>query len=169
MDWFAPRPYADHCDVFTKLDDALRDPAFRKDANMDDPTEARAFLSELDAHAPGQAFSKRRPVPCRPDTCDWDNRYVPSHRVTTLPLALLVGPNCVSSCDSFTQQFAEQGLAPLVGEPTATAHTTRRLKREIVFRGEVLGTLEVAFSYEVSGVSGERVEGVPIDLDERVD
>jgi hypothetical protein len=136
---------------------------------MDDPAEARAYLAELDTAPSGQAFTKRRPFFCRPDTCDWDNRYVPSHRVTKLPLALLVGPNCVSSCDSLTQQFDEQELGPLVGEPTAAAHTTRRLKRDIVFRGEVLGTLELAFSYEVSGVSGKPVEGVPIHLDERVD
>ena len=168
MDWFAPRPYVDHY-VFTRLDEALRDPQTRKDANMDDPAEARAYLAALDARAPGETFTKRRPFFCRPDTCDWDNRYVPSHRVTTLPLALLVGPGCVSACDSFTQQFAEQGLAPLVGEPTATAHTTRRLKRAIVLAGDTLGTLDVAFSYEVSGVSGEPVEGVPIRLDARVD
>jgi len=168
MDWFAPQPYVDHY-VFTRLDEALRDPALRKDANMDDAAEARAYLAELDARTPEQRFTRRRPFFCRPDTCDWDNRYAPSHRVTSLPLALLVGPNCVSSCDSLTQQFAEQRLAPLIGEPTAMAHTTRRMKREIVFHGEVLGTLEVAFSYEVSGVSGEPVEGVPIHLDDRVD
>ena len=168
MDWFAPAPYTDHY-VFTKLDDDLRDPAFRHDANMDDPTEAQAFLAQLGTRTPGQEFAAKRPFFCKPGVCDWDNRYTPSHRVTTLPLALLVGPHCVSSCDSFTQQFSEWGFAPLVGEPTATGHTTRRLRREVTFLGETLGELVVAFSYEVSGKSGARVEGVPIALTERVD
>ena len=168
MDWFAPAPYTDHY-VFTKLDDDLRDPAFRRDANMDDPSEARAFLAELDARAPGEAFAKKRPFFCKPDTCEWDNRYTPSHRVTTLPVALLVGPHCVSSCDSFAQQFAEWGFGPLVGEPTAAGFTTRRLRRPIVFQGDGLGELVLAFSYEVSGKTGAPIEAVPTPLTERVD
>ena len=41
--------------------------------------------------------------------------------------------------------------------------------RDVMYQGERLGTLLAAFSYEVSGKSGERVEGVPIHLTERVD
>lgn len=168
MDWFAPGPYTDQY-VFTRLDDALREPSFLHDTNIEDEHERRFDLAELEVRAPGQAFARRRPLNCRPDTCDWDNRYVPSHRVTTLPLALLVGPGCVSACDTFTQQFDEFSFAPLIGEPTATGQTSRRLKRYVVFHGERLGTLEMAFSYEVGGRSGKRVEGEPIHLDERVD
>ena len=133
MDWFAPGPYTDHF-VFTKLDDDLRDPKFRHDANMDDPTETRAFLAQLDTRAPGQEFAAKRPFFCRPDTCDWDNRYTPSHRVTSLPVALLVGPGCVSSCDSFTQQFAEWGFGPLIGEPGRGPHDTSTHARRDVPR-----------------------------------
>jgi hypothetical protein len=168
MDWFAPAPYTDHF-VYTRLVDELRDPAFRHDANMDDSAETSAFLAQLDARTPGQEFAAKRPFFCKPDGCDWDNRYTPSHRVTTLPVALLVGPDCVSSCDAFTQQFSEWGLGPLVGEPTATGHTTRRLERDVVYRGKLLGRLTMAFSYEVSGKTGERIEGVPIALTERVE
>jgi hypothetical protein len=170
LDWFAPAPYVDHY-VFTRLDDDLRDPAFRRDANMDNPREAHEFLAQLDARAPGQEFAAKRPFFCRPDAqgCDWDNRYVPSHRVTTLPLALLVGPGCVSACDSFSQVFADWGFGPLIGEPTAAAFTTRRLERAITYRGETLGRLAVAFSYEVSGKTGAPVESVPVPLSERVE
>jgi hypothetical protein len=168
MDWFAPGPYTDQY-VFTRLDDALREPSFLHDTNIEDEQEIRFDLAELEVRVPGQAFAKRRPLNCRPDTCDWDNRYVPSHRVTALPLALLVGPGYVSACDTFTQQFDEFNFAPLIGEPTATGQTSRRLKRDVVFHGERLGTLEMAFSYEVGGLSGKRVEGAPIHLNDRVD
>ncbi len=102
--------------------------------------------------------------------CAWDNRYVPMHRVTTAPVALLVGPGCVSSCDSVARAFAENHFGALAGEPTAAGYTTQRMKLTVKSAaGEEIGAIRIAVSSEISGLTGKDIEAVPIVLDYPLD
>ncbi len=115
-------------------------------------------------------FATPRPFFCKHDTeCDWDNRYVPSHRVTNSKIALVVGPRCRSACDSIAQLFSENHFGPLVGEPTSAGYTTVRLRRPVVVHGKTLGALSFAFTREISGVTHEAIEGVPLKIDVPID
>ncbi len=114
-------------------------------------------------------LGKPRPFFCKRGDCAWDNRYTPTHRVTTSPVALLVGSRCVSSCDSVAQLFAENHFGPLVGEPTAAAFTTKRARHPVTFRGKPFGAINLAITRELSGVTHEAIEGIPIHLDVPID
>ena len=162
FDWWAPGPYVDDF-VEMKLSDDLGEPGKleRLGWSADD---VERYLAALKGRKPGQEFSARRPFFCRPDGCEWDNRYTPSHQVTKLPIALLVGPMCTSACDSLALIFHLYGFGPLVGQPAAAAYTAVRI--EVPVRGGELGTLRFALSREVSGKTGELIEGrrVPMDV-----
>jgi hypothetical protein len=75
----------------------------------------------------------------------------------------------MSACDSVASLFAENHFGPLVGEPTAAAYTTLRIRRPIQFHGKPFGTLHFAFTRELSGKTHEPIEGVPIHLDVPLD
>ena len=165
MDWYGSGPYVDRF-VLERL---------APDLDTPDKLEAvgagyvKEYLKELHDRTPDQTFMKPRPFFCKGDDCAWDNRYVPAHRVTKAPVALLVGPRCVSSCDSVAQLFAENHFGPLVGEPTAAAYTTNRIHRPIVVHGKTLGTMNLAFTREISGKTHEPIEAVPLAIDVPID
>jgi len=165
MDWYASGTYVDRF-VLTHLSDDFSTEESAMDAGV---AHVGAYLEALKHRAPGQAFTAPRPFFTKPHDASWDNRYTPSHRVTTAPIALLVGPRCVSACDSVASLFAENHFGPLVGEPTATAYTTQRIRRPVTIHGKQLGTMYLAFTRELSGKTNEPIEGVPIHIDVPID
>jgi Peptidase family S41 len=165
MDWYASGPYVDRF-VLTRLSDDFTTEAKVRDAGIG---HAHAYLEDLGRRSPDQTFTPPRPFFKKPNDPAWDNRYMPSHRVTTAPVALLVGPRCMSSCDSIAFLFAENHFGPLVGEPTAAAYTTLRIRRPVTIHGKPFGVIHLAFTRELSGKTHEAVEGVPIHLDVPID
>jgi C-terminal processing protease CtpA/Prc len=166
MDWYAPGPYVGdffavrlHPDFDTK----------EKLAPAHLPNED-FVLEQLAKRRPGQEFTDPRPCQCKGDVCDWDNRYTPSHRITKAPIALLVGPGCVSACDAIALYFSRERFGPLVGEPPASGTTNNRLDRFVVLPGgRKFGRLRLAFTYELDGKTKERMEGVPTPVDVPLD
>ena len=88
----------------------------------------------------------------------------PDRRVTDRPVALLVGPGCVSSCDSFSLSWSRNDMGPLVGERTASAYTSSRLRLPVKAGDLQLGTLSLAIGYETLGDDPTSTEAVPIPL-----
>jgi hypothetical protein len=178
LDWWAPVGWTDNR-VLIRLDDELRDPAARRRAGASLGDGAQGwYQAQLDGRAKGQELTAPRPFFCKPGppsdpdamSCAWDNRYVASHRVTTAPVALLVGPGCVSSCDSVALAFDENDFGPLVGEPTAAGYTTSRMKLFVKdASGAAIGALRIAISKEQSGRTGKDIEAVPLHLDYAID
>lgn len=165
MDWYASGPYVDRF-VLERLAPDLDTPEKLAAVGAN---HAKEYLKELRDRTPDQTFMKPRPFFCKGDDCGWDNRYVPAHRVTKAPVALIVGPRCVSACDSIAQLFAENRFGPLVGEPTAAAYTTNRIRRPIIVHGKELGTMHLAFTREISGKTREPIEAVPLAIDVPID
>ena len=164
LDWWAPGSYVDdfvhyrvHPDLVEKDDSR---PSFIRHDDI-----AADYRSVLKSGAEGERTTRPWPFFCPPKSCDWDNRYTPKHRVTKAPIALLVGPRCVSTCDSFSRLFSQYQFGALIGQPTAAAHTTARHRLEVSVKGLELGELTIAVSYEVDGKTRKRIEGVPIRLD----
>jgi hypothetical protein len=164
LDWYAPKPWLDHRIRF-RLHEDLRDVQLRRQFRIDAPWYVRA----LDAPRTQDGLTEPRPFFCPPgddDACAWDNRYEPRHRVTAAPVALLVGPGCVSSCDSLAQRFAENRFGPLVGEPSSAGYTTHRVRLPVVLAdGSDFGFLNIGFSQSLSGVTGAPIEAVPLPID----
>lgn len=88
-----------------------------------------------------------------------------SERVTRAPVAVVTGPSCMSSCDTFSSIWSAFHLGPLVGKQPMHAYTVVRLPIEVVGPDrEPLGALRVALSRSElrDGVS---IEGEPVHLD----
>ena len=168
LDWYAPGAYRDH-DVRLRLLPELGTGEGLAKVNAISGLEGvdEQYPKWLAAAKPGDAFGPYRPFFCSDKGCDWDNAYVPKHRVTDAKIALIVGPHCVSSCDSFAEVFDTYDLGPLVGLEPALAFTTVRYPLDVKLDGQLLGTLTLAMSEEKNG-KGDPVEGVPRHLAARV-
>ncbi|MCD6499019.1 MAG: hypothetical protein J7M25_12075 [Deltaproteobacteria bacterium] len=173
LDWWAPRAYRDqfvslrlHPKIAAKMSLVLK---YSK--NRTQLAVARAYLDSF-AKLPkgsGPAMSAKMPFACKSDGCNWSNRYVPKHRLTRAPVALLVGPGCVSSCDHVAQVFADYGFGPLVGEPTAAGFTMMRHQVNLSLGPKrPLGALRLCASFGYSGRTGRPVEAVPLHLTKRI-
>ena len=171
LDWWAPAPYRDHF-VFTRLHPKLAARyrrALKHSTNATFRAIAASYLEAFDHRQPGQRFAPKRTFFCLPGNCHWSNRYEP-HPITEAPVALLVGPGCVSSCDHVAQIFADYGFGPVVGSPTAAGYTVERHRVQLSLGpGRPLGTMTLAVTYEVSGKTGRPVEAVPLALTRRID
>lgn len=160
LDWWASAPY-DNMTISLKLDAEL--------AKLEGPLDRALWSSAV-----AQQYRERQkrgetaweyPFLCSEGTCDDGNRRTPKNRVTKAPVALLVGPLCISSCDTFAQTFSRHDFGPLVGSSTAAAYTVVRLP--VIARtedGRVLGTLHVALSRSRIG-DGPWIEAVPLPID----
>jgi hypothetical protein len=169
LDWWAPRPYYDHF-VHTRLHEDFDSVEKLERAGITGwgPARFQTYLSALEQRTDDTAFMEPRPFFCpTPDCENWDNRYEPKNQVTTLPVALLVGPRCVSSCDHVVYVFKENEFGPVIGTPGAAGFTAYRLKYDVKHpvSGENLGSVNFAFSYEVSGKTREKVEAVVVEPD----
>jgi hypothetical protein len=84
------------------------------------------------------------------------------HRV---PVALVVGPDCASSCDTWSITWSAFHLGPVVGKQPMHAYTVNRLPIHVSGpESEDLGTMRVALS-ESELKNGVTIEGEPLALD----
>jgi len=167
MDWWAPEPYMHDVSELLLVDD-FADRAQLEQAGVTGwgSDAIDLYLAALKARTPGQQFY-RRPAFCQNEACDGDTRYVPANQVTRLPLALFVGPTCVSACDGFALNMQTNNFATILGEPPRAGYTTYRLEYRVVTPDTQvdLGTLRFALSREFNGTTGELIEGRPLPID----
>ena len=158
MGWFSGGPW-DHERVVTRVVPGL-DPATVADLFWGDEKNVTAYA---DAQKAGKATIDTRFL-CMGGPCVGETSPA-SERVTRAPVALVVGPECVSSCDTLALTWSSFHLGPIVGRQPMHAYTVNRLPIHV--RGpdsEDLGTLRVALS-ESELKDGVTIEGEPLALD----
>jgi hypothetical protein len=156
--WFAAGPW-DHPTVVMKTISGLDDGQLAA-LVFDHAEEARRFREAAARGAPTVQF----PFSCLAGPCKGDVP-APGDRVTTAPVALVVGPDCMSSCDVFAMTWARFHLGPILGRQPARAVTYGRLPIHVAsVSGDDLGTLRIAVS-STEFSPGEAVEGEPLALD----
>jgi hypothetical protein len=94
---------------------------------------------------------------------------LPKPLVTTVPIAVLVGPSCRSSCDSFVQVWSERHAGPTVGEPAAAMLTSNRYPLDVRLGDASLGELTIALSGMRATERDPWLEGMPLPVDELVE
>lgn len=166
LDWWGDKPYTD-TETHVVLDSSLPALTRGRQPRVSSWNDALRgwYDRELAAKKEGQRVTRGRPFQCKAKTCEWDNHYVPKHRVTTAPVALLLGPGCASSCDAVAWHFDKQDFGPIVGRPSMGGFTTHRLKKDVVLEGKRLGSLDLAVAYDTPAGSDESIEAVPVHLD----
>jgi C-terminal processing protease CtpA/Prc len=162
LDWFAPRPFGGHWRQ-TRLHP---DVAARLRARGD--TEGLAAFERALANPAADGFTPRRPFTCGAGGCDAPNTYAPGRRATTRPVALLVGPTCMSACDTFASTFAVELFGPVVGEPTSAATSPERFPFPIPSAdGRDLGFLILSYGRALKA-DGSVAEGATLPLTDPV-
>jgi hypothetical protein len=89
--------------------------------------------------------------------------------VTKVPIAVLVGPSCRSSCDTFVNVWSERHAGPTIGEPAAAMLTSNRYPLDVRLGDESLGQLTVALSGVRATEHDPWLEGNPGPVDELVE
>jgi hypothetical protein len=89
--------------------------------------------------------------------------------VTTVPIAVLVGPRCRSSCDTFVTAWSARHVGPTIGEPTAAMFTSNRYPLDVRLGDESLGQLTIALSGIRASEQDPWLEGRPAPVDELVE
>lgn len=157
LDWFAPRSYLD-------LKTQVRKTPRIDRVVLEDVANLDAGWVDALVHAPDGAIVSRF-LGCHGTDCS-DTRRQVQHRILPVPVALLVGPRCNSACDHFARVWEENGLGPLVGEPTGAALSVLRLDYPVVLAsGKKLGAMRLAISLDYSPFTGLPVEGLPLHVD----
>jgi hypothetical protein len=93
----------------------------------------------------------------------------PNALVTKVPIAVLVGPNCRSSCDTFVNIWSERRAGPTIGEPAAAMFTSNRYPLDVRLGDELLGQLTVALSGVRATENDPWLEGKPEPVDQPVE
>lgn len=162
--WFAKKPWS-HEVVRTRVVPELPEAQLRELFEADRLKEYRA------AQKSGKPFIESRFL-CLPPTdqpkaeprCD-DVPPSDSEQVTPALVAVIVGPQCLSSCDSFALSWSRFREGPLVGRQPMHAYTVQRRKFALTGpKGESLGQFCVGMSSSHLG-SERPIEGEPIKLD----
>jgi peptidase S41-like protein len=167
LDWWAPASYKSYM-VYTRLHQDFDSQDKLRQAHITGwgPPHFKIYLEALAKKSAEAQFMEPRPFFCpTPDCKGFDNLYRPKNQVTKLPVAMLVGPRCVSSCDSVVHTFREYDFGPVVGQAGSAGFTIARLQHKVRHpqSGEQLGFVALAFSYETSGKTGQKLEAVVVD------
>lgn len=93
----------------------------------------------------------------------------PNALVTQAPIAVLVGPRCKSSCDTFVNVWSERHAGPTIGEPAAAMLTSNRYPLDVRLGGASLGQLTIALSGVRASERDAWLEGRPGPVDEPVE
>ncbi len=167
VEWWTDKPYTDTVTRMV-LDETLVRDSKGEDhiINGEGPVKSW-YEAELARRSPGQRVSGPRPFMCKPDTCAWNNEYTPKRRVTTAPVALLLGPGCASSCDAVTWHFDKDDIGPIIGRPPMSGFTTNRARFDVVPAPgkREIGTIDFAISYDAASGTDESIEAVPVKID----
>lgn len=102
---------------------------------------------------------------CNSDECP----PMPNALVTTAHIAVLVGPRCRSSCDTFVNVWSERHAGPSIGQPAAAMLTSDRYPLDVRLGDETLGQLTVALSGVRATERDAWLEGNPGPVDEPVE
>lgn len=161
--WFAQKPYAH------ELVHARVSPRVRSGEELES-----IFYGDKDAIGAWQgAVRDRKPEATFRFLCASDcvEGPMPADQVSAAPVAVITGPDCVSSCDTFALSFQAFGLGALVGRQPALGFTVNREVVPVRQPGadQELGTLRIAVSWSTLETLGtESIEGVPRTLDRYV-
>ncbi|HRI52089.1 MAG TPA: S41 family peptidase [Pseudomonadota bacterium] len=163
LDWYAPAPYEDIYDA-VRVDPERLSPSFI--AAVSNLTEEWLgwYRTTSAGLAPGTLL--RRPFKCLHLDCSGGNRFTPARALLPVPVALLVGQNCHSSCAHLAHIFDENDFGPLIGEPAAATLTGQVYSYPVRTRsGLLLGRIGLAVSAALSGKSGQPIEGALSTVD----
>lgn len=175
LDWYAPAPYEDLYDAVRVDPERLSPPFIAAVSNL---TEEWLAWYRTAAAGLTSGTLLRRPFKCLRSDCSGGNRFTPARALLSVPVALLVGPSCHSSCAHLAHIFDENDFGPLIGEPAAATLTGQVYSYPVRTRsGLPLGRIGLAVSAALSGKSGQPIEGVlstvdypiPISQGERAD
>lgn len=166
LSWFANRPW-DHQQVHVRVAPELSEDEVRQ-VMFGDTTLTRRYVEAQKAGATELAY----PFLCVENktkvlsgTCDARGPR-PTEQVTTAPVAIVTGPECVSSCDSLTADWAAFSLGPVVGRQPAHGFTTTRYAFSVMGPdGRDLGLFRLALSWEAFPRSRTPLEGSAVKLD----
>ena len=159
LDWFAPNNYPGEYNSWI-LSELLYNK--RKDSTRPcDVWYDQQYLNKKKE----QKLSEKAPFFIYDDP-NWDNVYTPKHRIFTYPIAILSGPKCVSSCDSFVLAFKENRFGPIIGEPPASSYSNCSEYSIYTRKNKMyLGTIGFTEFKCTSGVNGEAIEGKLLEPD----
>jgi hypothetical protein len=105
----------------------------------------------------------------RPFDCDHGDcqraRAAALPRVSSAPVALLLGPGCRSSCDTFAAIWTREHFGPSVGTPPAAMYTSLRYPLPVSLGDEFLGDFEIALCGLRLDDEEPWLEGRPLRLD----
>ncbi len=170
LEWWADKPYVDS-ETHMVLSEALANETEGTPTADNMPTAVKKwYAKELHDRASNQRFTRGRPFMCKSTTCEWDNHYAPTHRVTKAPVAVIVGPGCASSCDAFVWHFSHERFGPLVGRRPMAGYTTHRTHIDLSLRpgGPNLGRIDFASSFDTAPGDTVSIEGASVPLDAEV-
>jgi hypothetical protein len=86
--------------------------------------------------------------------------------VTRAPVAVVVGPQCTSSCDSLAQEWSSSKQGPVVGlQPQRGFTSVRHAFPVELGDGTLIGVFRVALAWAQSPINQDSMEGVPMKLD----
>lgn len=163
--WFAKKPWSHELVRRRVLHDASE--AQLREMNL----EADLKKEYVAAQKVGKPFVESRFL-CLPPIdnpraelrCD-DVPPVASEQVTSARVAVIVGPRCFSSCDTFALAWSRFGQGPIVGRQPSHAYTVQRHQFALTGpEGEDLGKFCVGLTSSYLG-SERSIEGEPIKLD----
>jgi len=109
----------------------------------------------------------------RPFDCDHGDcqraRAGALRRVSSAPVALLLGPGCRSACDTFAAIWMREHFGPTIGAPPAAMYTSLRYPLPVSLGDEFLGDFEIALCGLRLDDNQPWLEGRPLRLDSFVE
>jgi hypothetical protein len=105
----------------------------------------------------------------RPFDCDHGDcqraRAAGLSRVSAAPVALLLGPGCRSSCDTFAAIWTRERFGPAIGTAPAAMYTSLRYPLGVALGDEYLGDFEIALCGLRFNDGEPWLEGRPLHID----
>jgi hypothetical protein len=158
LPWYAPRPHRG-LKEWVRLNPQLTDRARLRRALRDD-----AAVDEYLHRSRAREQWWVRSFVCGPGGCE-DSQRDRLGPVTSVPVALLLGPGCKSACDSFSAIWSRERFGPMVGTPPAAMYTSLRYPLAVELDGEWLGDFTIALC-GLRWEAGEPwLEGRPLAMD----
>jgi hypothetical protein len=110
-----------------------------------------------------------RAFDCEEGDCRRAQAQASSGPVTAAPIALLLGPGCRSSCDTFAAIWTRERFGPSVGTAPAAMYTSIRYPLAVTLGDEILGDFSVALCGLRFRDEEPWLEGQPLRLDSVVE